>query len=89
MNCPCGLPLHYSNPDSQRIVEAFVERYGETVVVEIPEGKWRVPRHYIALHGIATVTLPAVCDAMGFERVDDDDTEEPFARYRPRRTGGD
>jgi len=63
------MPLHYGNPDNRRAVEACVARLGPDVKVTTPDGSWMVPRHFIALHGIKSVELPALAGLYGFRRV--------------------
>ena len=65
MNCACGRPLHYSNPGVQRLVEKQVAELGETVKVTVLGRSWRVPRHYIALHGIKGANIAN----LGFEEI--------------------
>jgi hypothetical protein len=57
MNCPCGKPLHYSNPEVQAIVERLIAEHGESLLVTVGERSWMVPRHYIALHGLKAAEL--------------------------------
>jgi hypothetical protein len=56
--CPCGQPLHYSDPDLKASVDFLVSQLGWTVAVKISTGTYYVPRHYIALHGISARELP-------------------------------
>lgn len=57
--CACGRPLHYTNPETQAVVEALVTKFGETTIVEVPGlGRYKVQRHYIALHGLRAIELP-------------------------------
>lgn len=50
--CYCGMPLHYSNREIEAYMHDMVRKHGTHVDI-ICEGKsYRVPRHYIALHGI-------------------------------------
>jgi hypothetical protein len=63
--CHCGQPLHYSDPDMKRAVEAIIRVLGEYTLVKIGGRAWRVQRHYIALHGLKAVELPF----LGFEEV--------------------
>ncbi len=52
--CACGQPLHYSDPATQRAVEGVIRLKGDSCQMIItPRGKWRVPIHYIALHGLS------------------------------------
>jgi hypothetical protein len=39
-----------------------------TVAVETPQGRWRVPRIFIAAHGLKADELPALAERYGFER---------------------
>lgn len=66
--CPCGKPLHYAEPSNLAVVEKFIREHGETVVVVTKDGSWLVPRHYIALHGIASINLPAIAERYGFKK---------------------
>lgn len=67
--CLCGRPLHYSDPSSERAVRQLIALHGETVVVGTSDGMWKVPRHFIALHGINANDLPALARRFGFEAV--------------------
>jgi len=50
--CHCGRPLHYNNPIAQALVERLIKELGPLVSVTVEGRTWRVPRHYIALHGL-------------------------------------
>jgi hypothetical protein len=65
--CHCGSPLHYRDPEARKFVERMIARHGEHVIVRVSGRRWKVPRHYIALH-----TLRG-CDVrkLGFEEVVD------------------
>ena len=64
--CHCGQPLHYTDLTLRHEVEEIVDKYGPLVTVSVPgEGSFRVPRHFIALHGLKAVEVPS----LGFERV--------------------
>lgn len=67
--CLCGLALHYTDPNAERAVRRLIAIHGETVIVGTSEGMWRVPRHFIALHGINANDLPALARRFGFEAV--------------------
>ena len=56
-NCHCGRPLHYSNWALYAWVEAMIREHGETVVVSLAGRSWKVPRHYLALHGLKASEL--------------------------------
>jgi len=61
--CACGQPLHYSDPQLQAHVERLVRELGAYLAVQIGKRVWLVPRHYIALHGLAARDVPT----LGFE----------------------
>lgn len=65
--CHCGQPIHYACKAVQRLVEKMILEQGEFIdVVAAPSGKrYKVPRHYIALHGLNFTNL----DELGFEVV--------------------
>ncbi len=66
-NCHCGKPLHYANPVVQGMVERMVAELGETVTVQMDGRKWKVPRHFIALHGLKGYEI----HRLGFQEVKD------------------
>lgn len=74
--CPCGEPLHYRSGDYRRIVEKLIAVLGPDMNVTTPAGSWRVPRHYIALHGVQADELPALAARLGFPPGD------PFSEFR-------
>jgi hypothetical protein len=63
--CPCGQPLHYTDPKIRAYVEGMIGLLGPTVLVRVGYQVWKGPRRYIALHGLRAVDLRA----LGFERV--------------------
>jgi hypothetical protein len=65
MSCPCGEPLHYSDPVVKAQVTRLVEKLGEHVPITTVDGTWLVSRHYIALHGVKADELPG----LGFAQV--------------------
>ena len=66
--CPCGKPLHYSDPSAQALVESMVATLGATVRVTVEDSTYQVPRHYIALHGLKASELPALAQQYGFKK---------------------
>ena len=64
--CHCGRPLHYRDRETKLLAQLLIELRGEFVIVETPEGRWWVPRHYIALHGLKGSDVPH----LGFARAD-------------------
>jgi hypothetical protein len=63
--CPCGHPLHYTRPESRAFVENLIAELGPDMLITTPEGSWLVPRHYVALHGVAGKDL----SALGFPKI--------------------
>jgi hypothetical protein len=56
--CPCGQPLHYSDPAIQAYVDLLIAELGPTIPVSTSAGTFHVPRHFIALHGLDASALP-------------------------------
>jgi hypothetical protein len=51
--CACGRLLHYVDMTAEAAVRRLVELHGEFVHIQVTdEAAYRVPRHYIALHGV-------------------------------------
>lgn len=69
-DCACGKPLHYATPERQAQIEQIVSELGETIEVTVPSGRFRVPRHYIALHGLVASELPQLAAILGFEKIE-------------------
>lgn len=65
--CGCGQPLHYSNPETQAHVQELINQFGATTVVTTPDGSWRVPRHFIALHGLFGADVAYLADLYDWE----------------------
>lgn len=63
--CHCGLPLHYTDPEVQRIVQHLIDVNGPLLPVTARGHTWLVQRHYIALHGIRAADLAD----LGFDEV--------------------
>lgn len=63
--CHCGKPLHYTDPAARSQVEQLIKQLGEFIEVHVNGITWRVPRHYIALHGIKGADV----STLGFQRV--------------------
>jgi hypothetical protein len=63
--CHCGRPLHYSDPKIQAAVERQIEMLGTHITISVAWRKWRVQRHYIALHGIKASEIAT----LGFEEI--------------------
>ena len=57
-NCACGKPLHYTDPNLQKVIEDMVQNLGEYIKVTVENKTYLVQRHYIALHGLKAAELP-------------------------------
>lgn len=68
--CHCGLPLHYTNPQIEAYMNNQVNQFGEFIIIECIENskKYKVQRHYIALHGLMGKDL----GELGFEEIKDE-----------------
>jgi len=68
--CPCGV-LHMMSADVLASFERLTAGFEDPrVLVSVPRvGNWRVPRVFIACHGLKAADLPAVAARYGFERV--------------------
>lgn len=60
LRCPCGLPLHYTDPEVFAAVERIIAELGPDIVVTVGARTWLVPRHYLALHGLRAWELPTL-----------------------------
>ncbi|HLX54268.1 MAG TPA: hypothetical protein VKR58_10020 [Aquella sp.] len=69
INCHCGLPLHYKDQEIKDYITKKTNELGEFVTIENFETgkKYKVQRHYIALHGIIGKDL----NKLGFEEIKD------------------
>ena len=69
-DCPCGSghEMPHAALDAYRRVTAGKPA---TVPLSTTRGTWRVPRIYIACHGIKADELPEIAARYGFERVPD------------------
>jgi len=62
MNCACGRPLHYNSSYVQDMVTRLAQRLGETVIVSVGGRRYKVQRHYLALHGLKAKELPQLAE---------------------------
>ncbi len=61
--CPCGRPLHYRSAQVQAQVERLIQSLGQETTVTCDGNSYRVPRHYIALHGLLAADLERLAAA--------------------------
>lgn len=67
--CYCGKPLHYTDERLKEYMQKLIAEHGEyaTVTCLRTDKKYKVQRHYIALHSIKGHELAG----LGFEEVRD------------------
>lgn len=65
--CPCG-EVHELTAAVRPAYEAVTAGLADTITVTTPAGSWRVPRIYIAVHGLKAAELPGLAGRYGFER---------------------
>lgn len=68
--CPCGKGLHYINVENRNAVEKLVLALGSDIEVYAMGRRYAVPRHYIALHGLAAKDLPKLAEQYGWESME-------------------
>ena len=66
--CVCGAE-HSWPTETSEIIQGQIARFGECTTITTPEGSWKVPRVYIAAHGLIAAELPLIADVYGFEVV--------------------
>jgi len=71
--CPCGKPLHYTDPVAEGFTRDLISALGPIMKVSCPAGIFEVPRHYIALHGLKAVEVAEVAERYGFSQVSTSD----------------
>lgn len=69
--CGCGEPLHYTDPSAEKSVRRLIALNGPFITVEVQgsDHAFRVPRHFIALHGLKAADLEMLADLYSWERV--------------------
>ena len=67
--CACGRPLHYASGASRRAIERIIAAVGPTLAIMAQGQTFLVPRHYVALHGVSSLTLATVARDLGFQMV--------------------
>jgi len=56
--CPCGRPLHYNNQLLRAMIEELIANKGPYIIFRVGVRRWKVPRHYAALHNLNSDDLP-------------------------------
>jgi hypothetical protein len=67
-DCPCGVP-HELTSDIWKLYDRLQEGQDPRMPVTIPAGSWRVPRIYIACHGLKAQDIPELAGRYGWESV--------------------
>lgn len=69
--CACGQPLHYTSPEKRQLVESLIKMAGDMVTITNSDNgrSWRLPRHFIALHGIKMREMPEIATKYGFQEI--------------------
>jgi len=70
IRCPCG--ADHSSHQFWPVLIELVQSLGETVVITTPQGSWKVPRIFIAMHGIKERDLATLAQEHGWEKVGED-----------------
>ena len=65
--CPCGED-HTADKRWPLILD-FVSEHGETVIITVKAGSWRVPRAWVGMHGIKADEVAGLADKYGWEIV--------------------
>lgn len=72
--CCCGERHQVSTAVLARFDQATAG-LGPEVIVDVPGGRWRVPRLFIACHGLKAADLPRLAGVYGWERAGGDPGE--------------
>lgn len=67
IGCPCG-DSHPMDARTKAEYDKVTAGVDPLITVTIGAGSWRVPRIFIACHGVKPVELPEVAEQHGFER---------------------
>ena len=66
MSCCCG-DAHEGDPRWD-FIQPLIDANGETIEVSTPGGSWKVPRAFIAFHGLKAEDLGSLADKYGWQR---------------------
>jgi hypothetical protein len=66
--CPCGV-AHELSAAVRPAYEAVTEGLDPDITVDISGERWRVPRIFIAVHGLRPADMPELAARYGFEKV--------------------
>jgi hypothetical protein len=65
--CPCG-EIHELSARTRVAYDNVTMGLPADVMITVPEGSWRVPRIFLAVHGVKADELPALAERYGFPR---------------------
>jgi hypothetical protein len=68
VECPCG-QVHELRFEARIAYEKVTRGLPPDVVIKTPAGVWRVPRIYVAVHGVRAAEMPALAERYGFPRL--------------------
>jgi hypothetical protein len=68
VKCPCG-DIHELSARTRVAYENVTAGLPPDVVISTPDGCWRVPRIFLAVHRVKTADLPALAEQYGFQSV--------------------
>ena len=63
--CPCG-EIHELSAAARAAYENVICDLEPDVRIKVPGGCWRVPRIFVAVHGLKAAELPALAERYGF-----------------------
>jgi hypothetical protein len=67
-DCPCGIP-HESTSDVWKLYDRVQDGLDPLATFVTPAGIWRVPRIYVACHGLRAEELPELAAQYGWEQL--------------------
>jgi hypothetical protein len=67
LGCPCGT-MHSMDAKTKRDYDAVTADVDPLITVTTGAGSWRVPRIFIACHGVKADEMADVAERYGFER---------------------
>jgi hypothetical protein len=65
LECPCG-QIHELSAATRTAYDNVTAGLPPDITVETPDGRWHVPRIFIAAHGLKAQDLPELATRYGF-----------------------
>lgn len=66
MGCPCGEIHHFPDGPAATYQAHLLLLFGPVIRITTPQGRWLVPRIYIAAHSLVAAELPALAARYGW-----------------------